>query len=95
MEFGTQARLGGFVCARQALQAQHLLSRSSPERKAVSARGRLQGQKRAFPIRFGEVGHALLCDDKPQAVNHSMMRVMILASKACSSSIVGQAPHGR
>ena len=35
VEFGTQARLGGFVCARQALQAQHLLSRSSPERKAV------------------------------------------------------------
>ena len=66
VEFGTQARGGWPVCARQALQAQHLLSRSSPERKAVGARGRLQGQKRVFPIRFGEVGHALLFDEKPK-----------------------------
>jgi hypothetical protein len=64
VEFGTQARLGGFVCARQALQAQHLLACPWPKRDPVGARGRLQGQKRAFPIRFGEIGHALLFDEK-------------------------------
>jgi hypothetical protein len=61
VEFGTQARLGGFVCARQALQAQHLLACPWPKRDPVGARGCLQGQKRAFPIRFGEVGRALHC----------------------------------
>src|SRR5262245_15621163 len=52
------------VWARHALQAQHLLPRSWPERDAVGAGGRLQGQKRAFPIRFGEVGPVLLFDEK-------------------------------
>ena len=61
VEFGAQVRRGWFVWARHALQAQHLLPRSWPERDAVGAGGRLQGQKRAFPIRFGEVGPVLLC----------------------------------
>jgi hypothetical protein len=34
-------------------------------RDAVSARGCSQGQKRAIPIRFGEVGQSLLFDEKP------------------------------
>ena len=41
-----------------------------------------------IPIRFGEVGHALLFDEKPCRVNNRMMRVMILTSKALQSGAI-------
>lgn len=57
---GSQLLGGRPGCARHAFQTQHFLPRSRPERDAISARGCLQGQKRAFPIRFGKVGWVLL-----------------------------------
>ena len=65
MRVGAQTRRRGFLWARQAWQTQHLLACPWPKRDPVGARGCLQGQKRTFPIRFGEVGLALLCGQQP------------------------------
>src|SRR5919106_5428046 len=76
-------------CARQALQAQHLLPSSWPERNTIGARRRLQRQKRGIRVRFGEVGHAPCSSmGNPWPVNNRMTCVMILSSRAYSSSMV-------
>ena len=77
--------------ARQALQAQHFLPSARAEGNTISARGSLQSPQRAIGIRFGEVGLVRFFDESPRRVNMRMVRVMILASRASSSSTVGAA----
>jgi hypothetical protein len=87
----TQLSSGGPGRARQALQAQHFLPRAWAEGDTIGARGGLQSPQDAIGVCFGEVGPLRFFDESAQTLNRRMVRVMILRSKASSSSVEGAA----